>query len=106
MQILSGELSCSKVLFKMQDTDSACAPKNSFIFTILLSLILNIHTHPSYKATKQVLFDSFKYWDTAGEGKEGEEGKKKKVYFYGTEWCFCNVFLVFFFSYLIKPVSF
>lgn len=105
MQILSGELSCSKVLFKMQDTDSACAPKNSFIFTILLSLSLNIHTHPSYKATKQVLFDSFKYWDTAGEGKEGEEGKKKKVYFYGTEWCFCNVFLIFF-SYLIKSVSF
>lgn len=83
MQILSGELSCSKVLFKMQDTDSAYAPKNSFIFTILLSLSLNIHTHPSYKATKQVLFDSFKYWDTAGEGKEGEEGKKKKSTFMG-----------------------
>lgn len=74
MQILSGELSCCKVLFKMHDRDRAHSQKTSF--TILLSLSLNIHTHPSYKATKFCLIISTTTILLRRERKE-KKGKKE-----------------------------
>lgn len=81
--------------FKCMTQDSACSQRKYFIFTIVLSLSLNTHTHPSCKATNQVFvsdfFDSLIYWETAGRGRRKEKEEKKKDYFYGTEWYFYSV---------------
>lgn len=83
----------------MHNTDSAHSQKNSF--TILLSLSLNIHTHPSYKATKFCLIISTTRI-LLRRGRKEKKGKKE-VKFYRTEWCFCSVFLIFFFvSYKVS----
>lgn len=58
------------------------APKeNTLSLTIVLSLSLNSHTHPSHKARNQVLvfdfFDSLRLGDCWGKRRKEKEEKKR-----------------------------